>query len=226
MKGDSRWCLQERIAGLQDWIAATPGACNSGRALGCDDVDRFGWGQIDAVMARDGVLTFRMLPAARAPELIAWATGRGCRVDFWDTFLAERTDVLRASDAIQAQSLPPGLRPGATPLDPDSTIIEDVQALMTQCGVAPYAASMLAGRVRASADRHYRRQPTARCGHGLRAPAASRAQPLPRSCLRRCHRRARRPTRSGSRTLRQRNARDFSASRTRWRILLRVRERG
>ena len=59
---DESWRLQARLAAMSDWIAATPGICNGGRALACDDLDALGWRRVGEILERDGVLTFRFLP--------------------------------------------------------------------------------------------------------------------------------------------------------------------
>lgn len=45
--GDERWRLQASLAAMSDWIAATPGVCNGGRALACDDLDALGWRRVE-----------------------------------------------------------------------------------------------------------------------------------------------------------------------------------
>src|SRR5262245_1129239 len=93
---DERWRLQARLAVMSDWIAATPGVCNGGRALACEDLDALGWARVEEILARDGVLTFRFLPAARAVELKRWAAERRYRLDFWDVLVGVREAVLPA----------------------------------------------------------------------------------------------------------------------------------
>ena len=54
--------LQAEAEARTGYIKATSGACQTGRTFGCDDVDRLGWDVIEAVLDRDGVCGFRMIP--------------------------------------------------------------------------------------------------------------------------------------------------------------------
>ena len=101
--------LQAQAEASADWIRTTPGACQSGRFMGCDDPDRLGWDVIDKILERDRICGFRMLPAGSANDLTARFSERGFRVDFWDVFSAERSRALGASTAIVVRGLPDGL---------------------------------------------------------------------------------------------------------------------
>lgn len=48
--------LQARADETAVWAAATPGACNSGRFIGCDDIDLMGWPLIHEILLRDGAM--------------------------------------------------------------------------------------------------------------------------------------------------------------------------
>lgn len=137
--------LQARAEENALWVAKTPGACNSGRFIGCDDVDLLGWKTIEEIIKRDGAIGFRLLPKRRVPEVANWMTSNGYRIDFWDPFIGERDKVLGATRDILAQPLPPGLTIGPTPREPIGSFIEAIQQLMSENGVAPYSGSMLAG---------------------------------------------------------------------------------
>lgn len=139
--------LQARAEENAVWVTKTPGACNSGRFIGCDDVDRLGWERIEEIIRRDGAIGFRLLQRKRAPEVAKWMTLSGYRIDFWDPFIGEREEVLRATRDILAQPLPQGMAVGPSPRDPTGSYIEAIQQLMSENGVAPYSGSMLAGRV-------------------------------------------------------------------------------
>jgi RimJ/RimL family protein N-acetyltransferase len=127
------------------WVSSTPGACNSGRFIGCDDVDRLGWAHIEEIIRRDGAIGFRLLPKERVPEVTNWMTSRGYRIDFWDPFIGERESVLRATRDILNEPLPQDLRVGPSPKEPTGPYMESIQRLMSENGVAPYSGSMLAG---------------------------------------------------------------------------------
>lgn len=142
---DESWRLQARLAAMSDWIAATPGICNGGRALACDDLDALGWRRVGEILERDGVLTFRFLPVERAAELAGWATARRYRLDFWDVLSGDRATVVPAAQSVLARPLPDGLEERAVPSDPDGDIIADIQALMAASDVSPYAGPLLVG---------------------------------------------------------------------------------
>ena len=137
--------LQARVADMAGWIDSTPGACNSGRAFGCDDLDALGWNAMNEIVARDGALTFRLIPGDRRTQLSDWAAQNNFRVDFWDVFVAERGTVLAASDIVLSQELPGALRLGPVPREAEGAYIEAIHNLMISNGVAPYAGSFLAG---------------------------------------------------------------------------------
>ena len=61
-------------------VAETPGACQPGRFMGCDEPDRLGWDRIDAILDREGIFGFRMIPAERADEIRSRLAGRGSRM--------------------------------------------------------------------------------------------------------------------------------------------------
>lgn len=139
--------LQTRAEENAVWVAATPGACNSGRFIGCDDVDRLGWERIEEIMRRDGAIGFRLLPKERVPEVADWMTARGYRIDFWDPFIGQRDEVLRAARDILSTPLPQGLEVGPIPREPTGSHTQAIQQLMSDNGVAPYSGSMLVGDI-------------------------------------------------------------------------------
>jgi RimJ/RimL family protein N-acetyltransferase len=127
--------------------AATPGACQAGRMLGCDDPDRLGWEHIDGLLARDGVLGFRLIDTAKVEGLKAHLSERRCRLDTWDVFLADRASALAAVDDITMQSLPSGLRQLASSMLPEEDQMVRVQTMMADAGLVPFSGSMLAGEL-------------------------------------------------------------------------------
>ncbi len=139
--------LQARVEKEAAWIRATPGACNSGRVIGCDDIALFGWDRIEQVLQRDGVIGFRLLPKSEAPALQSWMEARGYRIDFWEPFIGVRDTALRAAASILDRSLPPGLEIGPPPASATGAYMEAIQRLMSENGVAPYSGSLLAGEV-------------------------------------------------------------------------------
>ena len=190
---DTQKRLQARVDEKAEWIASTPGACNSGRVLGCDDIDLLGWPTVKDIMENDGAMGFRLLPRERAGEVGDWMQSRGYRIDFYDPFVGERSEVLNATDRILSEPLPDGLKVGPSPTEPIGPLIEAIQRLMLENGVAPYSGSLLAGAHKPATTavvpdssnhgRHSRRlkQP---CVGSVRSQAAQHPQPLPSLRLR------------------------------------------
>ncbi len=139
--------LQAQAESSAEFIRMTPGACQAGRMMGCDDPDRLGWEQINAFLSRDGVCGFRLIAASSADELRSRLSERGCRFDAWDVFIADRASALTASEAILSRGLPEGLRELDSPTDPDSEFTVRIQTLMGATGVVPFSGSLLAGIV-------------------------------------------------------------------------------
>jgi len=138
--------LQARVVAAFDWISSTPGASYGGRAIGCDDLDAFGWPLIDQILKRDGALIFRLIPRDRAAALTEWAISAGYRIDFWDVFIGDKTSVLNAADVILAEGLPDGMKIGTALVEPTGAQMDAIQALMSENGVSPYAGATLAGQ--------------------------------------------------------------------------------
>ena len=71
--------LQAEAEARADWIQVTPGACQSGRFMGCDDPDQLGWGVIDRALEQDGIVGFPMLPVEKVDRLVSRFAERGSR---------------------------------------------------------------------------------------------------------------------------------------------------
>lgn len=138
-------CLQEQAETSVDFIDATAGACQAGRTMGCDDIDRLGWDRIDKFLDRDGVCGFRLIAAEKAEELRSHLAERNVRFDSWDVFVGERADALAASEAIIAKGPPEGLSDLERPTEPDDDYTARIQALMGAAGVVPFSGSLLVG---------------------------------------------------------------------------------
>ncbi|MEJ1159099.1 GNAT family N-acetyltransferase [Prosthecomicrobium sp. N25] len=140
---------QQRLQALAesnaDFIARTPGACQIGRMMGCDDPERFGWDRIDAILERDSYLGFRMISPAKAEEIREHLAKRNFRLDLWNVFLADRRSAAAACEAIVAAGLPEGLAEARTPTQPEDTMTTAIQALIGRCGIVPFSGSMLVG---------------------------------------------------------------------------------
>lgn len=137
--------LQARAETSVDFINATAGACQNGRMIGCDDLDRLGWDRIHALLDRDGVCGFRLIPVDRAEELRSHLRERNFRFDTWDLFLADRASALAASEAVIVRGLPDGLVDLDRPTQPSDAYTTRIQTLMGTAGVVPFSGSLLVG---------------------------------------------------------------------------------
>jgi len=122
--------LQAQAEESAEFIAHTPGACQAGRTMGCDDPKQFGWDRIGEIVERDGVCGFRLVDTADVPEISSELFARGCRFDTWEVFLAERDAALLASCKIASEPLPSGLSLWTITDDPENQQIKDTQAMM------------------------------------------------------------------------------------------------
>lgn len=137
--------LQAQAEASVDFIHATPGACQAGRTMGCDDPDQLGWERIEEFLARDGVCGFRLIRAVEADKLKSHLLSRSFRFDAWDVFLADRTSALVAAQAIVSRGLPDGLTELEPPTEPEGEYTTRIQTLMASAGVVPFSGSMLVG---------------------------------------------------------------------------------
>jgi hypothetical protein len=126
-------------------IATTPGACQTGRSLGSDDPDRYGFDEIVAALKRDGTFAFRLISASTAESLRQRLDALGFRLDTWDVFIADRATALSASEAILARGLPDGLVALPAPTEPEGADVVAIQTLMAEAGVVPFSGSLLVG---------------------------------------------------------------------------------
>ena len=137
--------LQAQAETSVDFINATPGACQNGRMMGCDDPDRLGWELIEEFLERDGVCGFRLIPTGKVDDLRSRLSKRNYTFDTWDVFLADRATALAASEVIQSRELPNGLTDLERPTDPESDCTGRIQALLWAAGIVPFSGSLLAG---------------------------------------------------------------------------------
>ncbi len=137
--------LQAKVEAASSWMKETPGACNPARLLGTDDPDRLGWKTILEILARDGVIGFRLISGAQADQAMKLLAGHGYRIDFWDVFMADRPAAERATSAVLAKGLPDGVRELPPLAGADPAEMEKLQSFMASNGIAPFSGSMLLG---------------------------------------------------------------------------------
>lgn len=137
--------LQAQAEASVAFINATPGACQIGRMMGCDDPDRFGWERIEEVIDRDGVFGFRLIPTGMTESIRVRMTKRNLRLDTWDVFVADRASALHAAEAIIARGLPADLVDLECPIEPEGEYTTRIQALMATAGIVPFSGSLLVG---------------------------------------------------------------------------------
>ena len=137
--------LQAQAEASVAFISATPGACQTGRMMGCDNPDLFGWERIEEYLDRDGVFGFRLIPTGMTESIRARMMKRNFRFDTWDVFVADRIGALGAAEAIIARGLPPGLVDLECPIEPTGEYTARIQALMGAAGIVPFSGSLLVG---------------------------------------------------------------------------------
>ena len=121
--------LQALAEASVEFINSTPGACQTGRMMGCDDPDRFGWDRIVSFLNRDGLFGFRMI----------------CRFDTWDVFVSDRATAQPLCEMIVAGGLADGLTELADPTAAEGLQTRSIQTLMGAAGVVPFSGSFLVG---------------------------------------------------------------------------------
>ncbi|MEN3792722.1 GNAT family N-acetyltransferase [Fulvimarina sp. MAC3] len=137
--------LQAQAEASASFIEATPGACQTGRTMGCDDPERLGWQRIEEFLGRDGACGFRLITSEKADMLASRLEGQGFRLDRWDVFLADRAAALAASEAVLSCGLPEGLRELSRPTDPVGSDTARIRARMGDAGVVPFSGTLMTG---------------------------------------------------------------------------------
>lgn len=142
---DDQKALQARAEASVPEMSTTPGLCQNGRMVGCDDIDTLGWPAIDEILDRDGFVGFRLIAAAREPEVRDRLAQRGFRLDTWNLFIGSKEAILSSCTEIVERPLPPGLALLPMPADPEGPYMRSVQALIASTGIMPFSGSLLAG---------------------------------------------------------------------------------
>lgn len=140
---------QQRLQALAEasvkFTNSTPGACQTGRMMGCDDPDSFGWDQIFSFLNRDGVFGFRMICAVKAVEVANRLTERNCRFDTWNVFVTDQATAFPLCKKIVARGLADGFTELEVPTSAEDRQIRSIQTLMGSAGVVPFSGSFLVG---------------------------------------------------------------------------------
>jgi GNAT superfamily N-acetyltransferase len=144
---DTQKRLQAQAEASAEFIVRTPGACQAGRTMGCDDPRKFGWDRIDEIVARDGVCGFRLIDTSDVEDIRSELFSRGCRFDTWDVFIADRDTALAASRSLAGRQLQDGYSLWPTPKDAESKQVKGLQAMMANAGLVPFSGSMLTGEI-------------------------------------------------------------------------------
>jgi len=130
-----------------DFINSTPGACQIGRIMGCDDPERLGWENVERVLDRDGAFAFRLIPADKIEGIRGRLEARNFRLDMWDLFVGDRDSALPASEEIVSHGLPKGLVLLEEPVEPEGEDTLRIQNLISKSGIVPFSGSMLVGEL-------------------------------------------------------------------------------
>lgn len=137
--------LQQAMDEAGDWSAATPGACDAGRMLGCDDPERLGWEQLSELLRREGALAFRLLPASGKERLRDRLAEDGFRFDTWDVFTAPAETAMAAARGILGNALPSNIHSVALGRDPEGNLVRSLQNFILGAGIVPFSGSQLLG---------------------------------------------------------------------------------
>ena len=137
--------LQRRLWTRRDMIGESPWLASGGRILVYVDPDAITWPGVRALAEEDGYLALTVLDRERMEFEVLRGLGATWHLDFWDVFLGEPAEVLKAAGSVvKATPLPDGWQLSST-LDPDADEIDDVQQLNLATGVSPNPAVSGAG---------------------------------------------------------------------------------
>ena len=142
---ETQVALQRRAEELYDWAYNTAGCCHPGRFCGTDDPKLLGWQTIEAVLRRDRVFGFRLLPAAERTSLSGRLEALGYRLDTWNVYLADALDALPPSREFVEETVPSDLDEHVlTPGDSNERAGE-IQKFIAENSIAPFSSRMLKG---------------------------------------------------------------------------------
>jgi hypothetical protein len=97
--------LQARVESAAQWITHTPGACNPGRFLATDDPGRLRRDKIFETLDRDDAFSFQLIRSDDLNAISSKLAERQYRIDFWDVFVATRSEAELAVSSILEEGL-------------------------------------------------------------------------------------------------------------------------
>ncbi len=134
---DAAIAMQKRLRRRRDVIDNCPWLASGGRILVYVDPDSITWPGVRILAEEDGFLALTVLDRERMEFEVARGLGADWHLDFWDAFLGESGEVLKASATVaKATPLPDGWQLETT-LNPDADEIDEVQQLNLATGVSP-----------------------------------------------------------------------------------------
>jgi hypothetical protein len=123
-------------------MARIPAACNPGRFLGTDDPGRAGWDKIFETLDRDDAFSFRLIRSDDLNAISSKLAERQYRIDFWDVFVATRSEAELVVSSILEEGLSNEFRVMPVAEIYEHGTILNIQSFLAAHGIAPFSASM------------------------------------------------------------------------------------
>jgi hypothetical protein len=129
--------IQKRMLARHGWIKDRPDIANGGRVLNFLEPSVTGWDEIATYLAQDGVVVLTGQPRATIEAEAGSVFGGGYEYPSWDIYAAP-ADVITAKckTFLDTADLPSDWRIEVTDR-PSNTVLEDIQTLNEETGVAP-----------------------------------------------------------------------------------------
>ncbi|WP_460452330.1 GNAT family N-acetyltransferase [Alsobacter sp. SYSU BS001988] len=134
---------QRTVHESRDWIASTPGLVNGVRLLSTDDPERLGFEEIKRILDEFGMLGFRCLDPRQAKEWFPRLERLGYRIDQWDMYWADASNIRAKVATLLSAPLPTGLHVRPSPNDPASPETRALQQFLVEQGIAPFSGPYL-----------------------------------------------------------------------------------
>lgn len=135
--------LQRRTQMMRDRIADAHGIYDAGRFMGIDEPEKVPPSEVERMLARDGLVAFRMISPAQAASVFPPLEARGYRIDTWDIFVGGLDDAGARAQAIACRPLPDGLAVGPLHDDPEGAETLALQRFLAASGLAPFPGGRL-----------------------------------------------------------------------------------